>query len=117
MMPEEDGLAVPRRLNRPNRPAIIMLSALGSDTDHLATVLERVAKANGFSLHAGVSCETHQKEKMRAGKARETALGHKLERLCSELHAKRGMSLTQVFRVENQHLKAHHTSIAILRRS
>ena len=30
--------------------------------------LERVAKANGFSLHAGVSCEGHQK--------------HKRERLC-----------------------------------
>ena len=25
--------------------------------------LERVAKANGFSLHAGVSCEPHQKDK------------------------------------------------------
>jgi hypothetical protein len=25
--------------------------------------LERVAKANGFSLHAGVSCEAHQKDK------------------------------------------------------
>jgi len=25
--------------------------------------LERVAKANGFSLHAGVNCEGHQKEK------------------------------------------------------
>jgi hypothetical protein len=35
--------------------------------------LERVANANGFSLHAGVSCEGHQKEKVRAGKARETA--------------------------------------------
>ena len=35
MMPEEDGLAVLRRLNRPNRPAIIMLSALGSDTDRI----------------------------------------------------------------------------------
>jgi hypothetical protein len=23
--------------------------------------LERVAKANGFALHAGVSCEAHQK--------------------------------------------------------
>ncbi len=43
--------------------------------------LERVAKANGFSLHAGVSCEGHQKEKVRAGTAREAALGHKLERL------------------------------------
>ena len=27
--------------------------------------LERVAKANGFSLHAGVSCEGHQKNKRR----------------------------------------------------
>jgi two-component system, OmpR family, response regulator len=35
MMPGEDGLAVLRRLNRPNRPAIIMLSALGSDTDRI----------------------------------------------------------------------------------
>ena len=26
-------------------------------------VLERIAKANGFSLHAGVSCEGHQREK------------------------------------------------------
>ena len=42
--------------------------------------LERVAKGNGFSLHAGVSCEGHQKEKVSAGKARETALGHKRER-------------------------------------
>ena len=25
--------------------------------------LERVAKANGFSMHAGVSCEGHQKDK------------------------------------------------------
>ena len=25
--------------------------------------LERVASANGFSLHAGVSCEGHQKDK------------------------------------------------------
>ena len=25
--------------------------------------LERVAKANGFSLHAGVSCEDHQRDK------------------------------------------------------
>jgi hypothetical protein len=44
--------------------------------------LERVAKANGFSLHAGVGCEGHQKEKVRAGMAREAALGHKRERLC-----------------------------------
>ncbi len=25
--------------------------------------LERVAKANGFSLHAGVSCEGHERDK------------------------------------------------------
>jgi hypothetical protein len=25
--------------------------------------LERVARANGFSLHAGVTCEGHQKDK------------------------------------------------------
>ena len=36
--------------------------------------LERVAKANGLSLHAGVSCEGHQKEKVRAGTVREAAL-------------------------------------------
>lgn len=36
--------------------------------------LERVGKANGFSLLAGVSCEGHQKEKERAHRARETAL-------------------------------------------
>ena len=31
--------------------------------DHPDAGLERVAKANGFSLHAGVSCEGHQKDK------------------------------------------------------
>jgi hypothetical protein len=31
--------------------------------DRLDPGLERVAKANGFSLHAGVSCEGHQKDK------------------------------------------------------
>jgi len=35
MMPGEDGLAILRRLNRASRPAIIMLSALGSDTDRI----------------------------------------------------------------------------------
>jgi len=43
--------------------------------------LERVGKANGFSLHAGVSCEGHQKEKVKAHRDRETALGHKRERI------------------------------------
>ena len=51
--------------------------------------LERVAKANGFSLHAGVSCEGHQEEKVRAGEARETALGHKRERLCRYIPGQR----------------------------
>lgn len=35
MMPEEDGLSILRRLNGPDRPAIIMLSAMGSDTDRI----------------------------------------------------------------------------------
>jgi two-component system, OmpR family, response regulator len=35
MMPGEDGLALLRRLHQPSRPAIIMLSALGSDTDRI----------------------------------------------------------------------------------
>ncbi len=35
MMPGEDGLSILRRLNRPDRPAIIMLSAVGSDTDRI----------------------------------------------------------------------------------
>ena len=35
MMPEEDGLSVLRRLKGPDRPAIIMLSAMGSETDRI----------------------------------------------------------------------------------
>jgi len=35
-----------------------------------------------ISKRLGVSCEGHQKEKARADTARETALGHKRERLC-----------------------------------
>lgn len=35
MMPEEDGLSVLRRLKGPDRPAIIMLSAMGGDTDRI----------------------------------------------------------------------------------
>ncbi len=35
MMPEEDGLSVVRRLKGPDRPAIIMLSAMGGDTDRI----------------------------------------------------------------------------------
>ncbi len=35
MIPEEDGLSILRRLQGPDRPAIIMLSAMGSDTDRI----------------------------------------------------------------------------------
>jgi len=35
----------------------------GQPLDRPDPGLERVAKANGFSLHAGVSCEGHQREK------------------------------------------------------
>jgi hypothetical protein len=35
-----------------------------------------------LSLHAGVAARANQREKVRAGTAREAALGHKLERLC-----------------------------------
>ena len=35
MMPGEDGLAILRRLRRAGRPAIIMLSAMGEDTDRI----------------------------------------------------------------------------------
>ena len=37
-------------------------------------LLEQDAKANGFSLHAGVSYEGHERKKVRAGAAREAAL-------------------------------------------
>lgn len=35
MMPGEDGLSILRRLNSPDRPPIIMLSAIGSDIDRI----------------------------------------------------------------------------------
>lgn len=35
MMPGEDGLSVLRRLRGPSRPAVIMLSAMGQDTDRI----------------------------------------------------------------------------------
>ena len=35
MMPGEDGLSILRRLRRPNGPAVIMLSAMGEDTDRI----------------------------------------------------------------------------------
>jgi two-component system OmpR family response regulator len=35
MMPGEDGLSILRRLRGPNGPAIIMLSAMGEDTDRI----------------------------------------------------------------------------------
>ena len=52
----------------------------------------------GFSLHAGVAAKAARREKVRAGTARETALGHKLERLCRYISrppvAERRLSLT-----------------------
>jgi hypothetical protein len=42
----------------------------------------RVGNVAGFSLHAGVAAKANEREKVRAGTAREAALGHKLERLC-----------------------------------
>jgi two-component system OmpR family response regulator len=36
MMPGEDGLSVLRRLHGPNRPGVIMLSAMGDDSDRIA---------------------------------------------------------------------------------
>jgi hypothetical protein len=44
--------------------------------------LERVAKVNGFSLHAGVSCEGHQKD---------TSLGHVISRAHSPQPPYRGL--------------------------
>jgi len=42
----------------------------------------RVGKVAGFSLHAGVAARANEREEVRAGTAREAALGYKLERLC-----------------------------------
>jgi two-component system OmpR family response regulator len=35
MMPGEDGLSILRRLRKPGGPAVIMLSAMGEDTDRI----------------------------------------------------------------------------------
>ncbi len=35
MMPGEDGLSIVRRMQRPDRPAVIMLSAMGEDLDRI----------------------------------------------------------------------------------
>ena len=35
MMPGEDGLSIVRRMQRPERPAVIMLSAMGEDMDRI----------------------------------------------------------------------------------
>ena len=49
-------------------------------------------------MHAGVAAKANQREKVRAGTARETALGRKLERLCRYISrppvAERRLSLT-----------------------
>ncbi len=44
--------------------------------------VDTLGKVAGFSLHAGVAIRAHEREKVRAGTAREAALGYKLERLC-----------------------------------
>ncbi len=58
----------------------------------------RAGQVAGFSLHAGVAAKANQREKVRAGTARETALGRKLERLCRYISrppvAERRLSLT-----------------------
>jgi len=46
-----------------SRPLILWTPGPIRPLDRPDPALERVAKANGFSLHAGVSCEGHQKDK------------------------------------------------------
>ena len=90
-LPDSAEANAPENTDKKQQLLIINRSGQGAPKIGLGTIrpldrpdpgLERVAKANGFSLHAGVTCEGHQKEKVRAGKARDTALGHKRERLC-----------------------------------
>jgi len=60
----------------------------------------------GFSLHAGVA--VHERKKVRAGAAREAALGYKLERLC------RYIARPAVIRKILTHLDQQLTSAASL---
>ncbi|MFT6052084.1 MAG: hypothetical protein ACI9B9_001730 [Halioglobus sp.] len=69
---------------------------------------ERVAKANGFSLHAGVSCEGHQKDKR--------------ERLCRYIArpavaVSRPLCATNLYAATMTHLgdKHIHASMVILK--
>ncbi len=48
----------------------------------LASSLDDLATAAGFSLHAGITAKAHQRDKVRSRSDREGALGYKLERLC-----------------------------------
>ena len=70
--PAEDTDAMPQILGSSVSYRIAVGPQLGRKAFMIRTIrpldrpdpgLERVAKANGFSLHAGVSCEGHQKEK------------------------------------------------------
>jgi hypothetical protein len=70
--PAEDTDAMPQILGSSISYRIAVGSQQGQKAFMIRTIrplerpdpgLERVAKANGFSMHAGVSCEGHQKEK------------------------------------------------------
>jgi hypothetical protein len=70
--PDKAGWALPQILGSSVSYRIAVGPQLGRKAFMIRTIrpldrpdpgLERVAKANGFSLHAGVSCEGHQKEK------------------------------------------------------
>ena len=70
--PAEDNDAMPQILGSSVSYRIAIGPQLGSKAFMIRTIrpldgpdpgLERVAKANGFSLHAGVSCECHQRDK------------------------------------------------------
>ena len=70
--PAEDTDAMPQILGSSISYRIAVGSQQGQKAFMIRTIrplerpdpgLERVAKANGFSMHAGVSCEWHQKEK------------------------------------------------------
>ena len=70
--PAEDPVAMPHLLGSSVSYRIAVGPQQGRKAFMIRTIrpldrpdpgLERVAKANGFSLHAGVSCEGHQKDK------------------------------------------------------
>jgi two-component system, OmpR family, response regulator len=75
MMPGEDGLSVLRRMQRAARPAIIMLSAMGEDTDRIIGLEvgadDYLAKpCNPRELLARVRAVLRRRERRDAGQAR-----------------------------------------------